>query len=67
MLPFENNGEKKCAITLIGFPLTLVKMTVTETIKDTVKGVVSPGDEPRELQPVPSQPYRLGRLGRLGQ
>lgn len=37
-------------------------MTITETVKDTVKSAVGTSDEPRELQPLPSQLDCLGRL-----
>lgn len=37
-------------------------MTITETVKDTVKDAVSTSDDPRELRPLPSQPYCLSVL-----
>ena len=37
-------------------------MTVTETVKETVKGALAPSDEPRESYPVLNLPYSFGGL-----
>ena len=37
-------------------------MTVTETVKETVKGALTTTDEPRELFPVLNLPDFFGRL-----
>ena len=62
MRAFELFDQDKGWQQLHRLQTSIGNMTVTETVKETVKGALGTSDEPRESYPVLNFPYFFGGL-----